>query len=165
MDLKAITKRIGIILTLSIILGWLMSEVAFVFLKSEQDRGPQVITLVIPPGTSARVARGEANLSLPESMVFVVGDILSVKNEDTVNHRLGPLFIPAGSSAILKLDQEQTYSYQCSFQPGSFFGIDVHEPVTLTTRVVGILEAGVPMGILIALYTFVWGSGLKKASE
>jgi hypothetical protein len=40
----------------------------------------------------------------------------------------------------------------CSFQTDKYFGLDVHEPVTLGTRVVGILTAGLPLGILIALY-------------
>jgi hypothetical protein len=88
-------------------------------------------------------------------MLFVVGDILIVKNEDVVQHNLGPLFIPPNSSAQLPLDQEEQLSYECSFQPGNVFGLDVNEPVTIGTRIYGILDVGIPLGILIALYTAV----------
>ena len=39
-------------------------------------------------------------------MSFVVGDTLVVKNEDSVEHQLGPLWIPAGSSASMPLNAD-----------------------------------------------------------
>jgi hypothetical protein len=78
-----------------------------------------------------------------------------VKNEDSVDHKLGPLWIPASSSAQLSLDQEESLAYECSFQPGNYFGLDVHEPLTLGTRLYGILFVAIPMSIMIALYSFI----------
>jgi hypothetical protein len=88
-------------------------------------------------------------------MLFVVGDVLVVKNEDKVDHKLGPLWIPAGASAQLALGDVQSLAFECSFQPNNYFGLDVHDPLTISTRLFGILFAGVPMSVLIALYTFV----------
>jgi hypothetical protein len=88
-------------------------------------------------------------------MTFVVGDTLIVDNEDAVDHKLGPLWIPAHSSAQLSLDQEESLAYECSFQPGKYFGLDVREPLTTGTRLYGILFVAFPMAIMIALYSLV----------
>jgi len=86
-------------------------------------------------------------------MLFVVGDILVVNNQDSVVHQLGPLFIPPGTSASMNLNTEQSYAFACSFQPSKYLGLSVQPPLTFTTRLVGVLEAGLPIGILIALYS------------
>ena len=88
-------------------------------------------------------------------MTFVVGDTLLVKNDDAVDHQLGPLWIPAGSSASLALDAVQSYAYACSFQPAKVFGLDVREALTLGTRINGILYSGLPLGGLMALYSLI----------
>lgn len=159
---KQILKRIGISLLLGLLLGAAISEVPFLFLR-ETARPPEEITLVIPNGTSEQVARGEQPPTIPENMSFVVGDILVIRNEDVVDHKLGQLWIPANSSAQLSLDQEQNFAYECSFQPGNYFGLNVNEPLTLGTRVYGILYAGIPLGVLIALYALVMPAKKKTS--
>src|ERR1700690_2181261 len=90
-------------------------------------------------------------------MTFVVGDTLVVKNEDSVQHQLGPLFIPAGTSASMKLDTEQKYSFQCSFVPTKVFGLDVGDPLTWSTRLWGIMITSVPLAIIIVLFSLlIW---------
>lgn len=147
-------KRVLISLVIGLLIGILISEVPFLFLQ-ETARPPQEIVLTIPKGTSEQVAHGEQPPSIPASMVFVVGDTLIVKNEDVVDHKLGPLWIPANSSAQLTLDQKENLAFECSFQPDKVFGLDVREPLTFSTRLVGILSVGLSMGILIALYSLV----------
>jgi hypothetical protein len=88
-------------------------------------------------------------------MTFVVGDRLVVNNEDAVAHKLGPLWIPAASTAELSLDQEESLAFECTFQPGNYFGLDVRQPLTTRTRLFGILYVALPMAILIALYSLV----------
>jgi hypothetical protein len=121
----------------------------------ETARPPKEIVLTIPLGTAEQVARGEQPPSIPDGMIFVVGDTLTVVNQDVVDHKLGPLWIPASSSAHLPLGQEGNLAYECTFQPGNYFGLDVREPLTAYTRIYGILYAGIPMGVLIALYSFI----------
>jgi hypothetical protein len=147
-------KRLAISLLIGLALGAAVSEIPFLFLR-ETARPPQEIVLTIPSGTSELVARGEQPPTIPENMIFVVGDVLIVKNEDAVDHKLGQLWIPANSSAQLALEQEASLAFECTFQPDNYFGLDVHEPLTTGTRIFGILYAGLPMAVLIALYSFI----------
>ena len=76
---------------------------------------------------------------------------------------LGPLFIPPGSSASMNLNTEQDYAFVCSFQPSKYLGLSVQSALNPITRLVGILETGLPMGFLIALYA-VFAIPMKKPS-
>jgi len=152
---RTLVQRILISSVLGILIAIGVNEFSFLFLKSDAGRPAQRVELVIPAGTAAKIASGAAESALPANMVFVQGDTLVVKNEDTADHRLGPLFIPAGTSASLLLDQADNLAYSCSFEPTRTFGLDVREPVTFSTRLYGILIAGLPLGFLIALYSFI----------
>ena len=156
-----VAKRALLSILLGLLIGVVVSEIPFLFLR-ETARPPREIALTIPAGTSVQVARGEQPPSIPENMTFVVGDTLVVRNEDSVDHKLGPLWIPANSSAHLSLDQEENLAYECSFQPGNYFGLDVRQPLTPRTRLYGIFYVALPMIILIALYSFVLGPKKKE---
>ncbi|MFL7867354.1 MAG: hypothetical protein AB8I58_00930 [Anaerolineales bacterium] len=158
---SAIIKRVVISMLLGVLLAAVTTEVAYQVLKRE-NRAPQRIELVIPAGTAENIADGEAPPSIPEDMNFVVGDTLVVVNQDSVDHQLGPLWIPAGTSASMNLDTEQKYVLQCSFAPTKFLGIDVLQPVTLATRLTGILFAGFPLGALFAVYSVLFVPGKKR---
>ena len=151
---KIIVKRILISLLVGMLIGAAISEIPFIFLR-ETARPPKEIVLTIPAGTAEQVARGEQPPSIPQNMIFVVGDTLVVDNQDSVDHKLGPLWIPANSSAQLSLNQKESFAYECTFQPGSYFGLDVREALTLSTRLYGITYVGLPIAILIALYSLV----------
>jgi hypothetical protein len=157
---QAFLIRLLISIVLGLLAAVLVSEIAFRLLGNTTSRAPQVVVLVIPPGASEKVSEGE--VILPAEQVFVVGDTLVVYNEDSVTHTLGPLFIPAGSSASLFLSEPENLSYSCSFQPTKMFGLDVREPLTLSLRVQGILIAGVPMGFLFFVYSLVLRPLKKK---
>lgn len=158
---KSLFSRIVVSILLGLLIGIAVSEVPFLFLR-ETARAPREIVLTIPAGTSAQIARGEQPPSIPENMTFVVGDRLVVRNDDSVDHKLGPLWIPANSSAQLALDQEESLAYECSFQPGNYFGLDVREPLTPKTRLYGIIYVAFPMAILILLYSLVVPSRKKE---
>lgn len=149
-----VAKRILWSMLIGVLLGVAISEIPFIFLQ-ETARAPKEITLVIPNGTADLVARGEQPPSIPENMSFVVGDTLIVKNEDVLDHKLGPLWIPANTSAQLSLTQQESFAYECSFQPGKYLGLEVNEPITTATRIYGMLYVGVPLGVLLALYSLV----------
>lgn len=151
---RTVIKRIIISLLIGLAVGAAISEVTFIFLK-ETARPPETIVLTIPAGTSESVARGEQPPSLPDKMTFVVGDSLVVRNQDLVDHQLGPLWIPSGAEANLQLGNVESLAFECSFQTSNYMGIDVREPVTIGTRLYGIIYAGLPLGVLIALYSMV----------
>ena len=156
---RAILVRVLISLAVGLVLGAVLSELGFHFQGNTTSRPPQTVELVIPPGTADRVSQGES--VVPQDMVIVVGDTLEVRNQDSVSHTLGPLFIPAGSSARLTLNQVGNIAYTCSFQPTKYFGLDVQGALTLGIRLEGVIIAGVPIGALLGLYSLiVWP--LKK---
>ena len=154
-------KRILLCFLIGLVLSVAITEIPFIFLR-ETTRPPKEITLVIPKGTADEVARGKQPPGIPESMSFVVGDTLTVQNHDTVDHKLGPLFIPASSSASLSLDQVESLAYECSFQPGKYLGLNVNEPLTLGTRIYGIIYIALPLGILFSLYSLAMPSKKKE---
>ena len=153
--LDILFKRLAISLIIGLGLGVAVSEIPFLFLR-ETARPPRDVVITIPKGTAEQVARGEQPPTIPANMIFVVGDVLVVKNDDSVDHKLGQLWIPANSSAQLSLEQEANLAFECSFQPGNYFGLDVREPLTASTRLFGILYVGLPMTVLIALYSFIF---------
>ncbi len=164
MTRSVILWRIGWSMIAGLIIGVLVSEVSFALLNNGTTRPPKLVQLNIPAGTAARVAQGEADPSLPPSMTFVVGDTLVVQNLDSVPHQLGPLLIPAGSSASMNLASDQGYSLLCSFEPSKYLNLTVLPPLTVTTRIVGILEAGLNVGFLIAVYAVFALPAPKKAA-
>lgn len=152
---RLMIQRFLISIVLGLIVGIGINEFTFIYLKSDAGRGPQRIELLIPDGTADRIAKGEPNPAIPTNIVFVAGDTLVLKNLDIVDHRLGPLFIPSGTSAILTLNDANNFAYQCSFQSSKVFGLNVQEPVTSATRIYGILIAGLPLGVMLGMYSLV----------
>jgi hypothetical protein len=161
---RIILKRIIISLLVGLAIGAAISEITFIFLR-DSARPPETIILNIPPGTAQSVARGEQPPSLPDKMTFVVGDSLVVRNQDSVDHQLGPLWVPSGAEANLKLGTVESLAYECSFQTSSFIGIDVREPVTMGTRLYGIFYAGLPLGVLLALYSILIPTKKEKGTS
>ena len=147
-------RRVVLSVVVGLTIGAAITEVPFFFLR-ETARAPMEVLLAIPAGTAELVARGEQPPSIPASMKFVVGDILVVNNEDSVDHKLGTLWIPANSSARLALNEKENMAFDCSFQPDNVLGLEVYEPLTLSTRILGILSTGLPLAILFALYSLV----------
>jgi hypothetical protein len=150
---KALILRMLFFLAISVIAAAIISEVAFRLQGDTSLRDPQTILLVIPAGAAEKVTQGQS--VMPAGQVFVVGDILQVKNEDSVTQTLGPLVIPPGSSAKMKLDQAGSLSYTCSFQPTKYYGIEVQQSLTLLMRLEASLLAGLPLGVLLGVYSLV----------
>lgn len=157
---SVLVRRVGISIVIGLFVGALISEVPFFFLR-ETARAPMEIFLTIPRGTADLVALGESPPSIPASMTFVVGDTLVVKNDDSVDHKLGSLWIPANSTARLPLDAKESMAFDCSFQPDKLLGVEVYEPLTTSMRILGILSTGLPLAILFSLYSLVMPVGNK----
>lgn len=132
--------------------GVIISEASYHFLSSGESRPPQVVEIDIPPGTARQVLAGAVDPALPSSLTFVLGDTLLVRNSDSVVHQLGPLVVPPGASSSMKLKAIQDAAVSCSFAPSKYIGLKVEAPLTIATRLVGVAEAGIPMGFLFALY-------------
>lgn len=147
--------RLAVIMAASFILVAVFNELTFMGQRDPSDRGARTLELVIPEGTAERVAAGEAVPSIPEDMSFVVGDTLLVVNQDRVDHQLGPVWVPAGSSGSLVMRQVEKYAYSCSFQQDQVMGINVRPATDIATRLVALALAGPTTGLLLFLYSIV----------
>jgi len=147
--------RLMIVVLISLLGALAFNEVTYLLQKDKNDRAPRTITLVIPAGTSAHIANGEAEPSIPATMSFVVGDTLAVKNEDSVPHRLGPVWVPAGSTGSLVLKDANSYSYSCSFTPSRYLGLDVGQGTDVKTRIAALAVSGPTLAGLLFLYSLL----------
>lgn len=148
-------KRILILFLISIGLVFLGSELAYKYIKDVSDRAPEIIELIIPEGTAAKVEAGEPVPAIPEEMLFVVGDTLLVRNQDVVAHQLGPLWVPAGSNASLVMEQAERVAYTCSFQASNYLDLNVKPPTTLTTRISALALTVPPTTMFLFLYSLI----------
>lgn len=145
--------RIGLSIVVGLIFGWLVSETSFQLSPDLNQLEPDRIEVVIPAGTSAKLEAGQP-VSVPQSVTFVIGDILVVKNEDSVSHQLGPVWVPARSSGVLQVGSgDKSFTYQCSFTASRSFGLDIQPAINTWVRLQGILAIGLPTGVILALYT------------
>jgi hypothetical protein len=150
---KPYLMRFGMSMVLALLFGLIVSEVGFRLVPENNRRQtPERIELVIPLGTSERIAAGEREPTLPENMQFLQGDVLVVINQDTESHQLGPIWVPPNSSGSLFMDTPQSYSYACTFQPSQYLGLDVRARLTPWIRLQGTLAISLPTGVLIGLY-------------
>jgi hypothetical protein len=148
-------RRLIIVTLFSLVLIFVASEAFYVLQKESHERAPQQVELVIPLGAAEMVSRGENVTAIPEEMVFMVGDTLVVKNEDSASHQLGPLWIPAYSSASLSMDTAARYVESCTFQTSQYLGLDVRQPTTLGTRLQALVVAGPVTIIFLFIYSLL----------
>jgi len=148
-------KRFGVVFLLAAVFVGLFNEAMYFLQRDERDRPPKTIELVIPKGTAEQIAQGAEEVAIPEGMTFVIGDVLLVRNEDVVDHQLGPLWIPAGRSASLRFDTADKMAYQCSFVVGNYFGVDVLKPTTWSSRLLALAMAAPTLAMLLFVYSLV----------
>lgn len=133
----------------------LVNEGAHLLLKEKTDRPPEIVEVSIPAGTAERISAGEADPTIPSELIFVIGDTLLVTNEDDVPHELGPLWIPAGSSASLVMENANKYTLGCTFQPSRYLDFDVRSRTTATSRLQAFGLATPPTAMFFFLYSLL----------
>lgn len=148
-------KRFLVSLVGAFIFVGLINEGTHLLLKEKTDRPPETVEISIPAGTAERVNAGEAVPSIPSELIFVIGDTLQVINEDDVPHELGPLWIPAGSSASLLMENANKYTLGCTFQPSRYLNFDVRSRTTSITRLQAFALATPPTAMFFFLYSLL----------
>jgi hypothetical protein len=157
--------RIAFSLALGLALGLAFYLGAQLFAGDLGAQAPQRIELVVPRGTAARVAEGEDPPSIPSDLEFAVGDTLVVRNEDVVSHQLGPIWVPAGGTGRLTIRQAASYAYTCSFRRERTIDLRVRPQASIAAQSIAVAVAGLPIGILIGLYSLVlWPLPKRGAS-
>lgn len=132
-----------------------LNEASYRFRKTNTDRAPEVFELVIPPGTADQIASGGDTTSIPDEMSFIVGDTLLVKNEDHVDHQMGPLWVPAGATASLAMEEKNKYAYNCSFKSTQYLGLDVLPRTTWNSRLTALGLAAPPTTMFFFVYSLI----------
>ena len=148
-------NRLLIVFLIALIFVGIINEGAHLLLKDKNDRIPETIEIVIPAGTADEIAAGEAPISLPKELIFVIGDTLRVKNEDHTDHELGPLYIPAGSNASLQMEDANKYTLGCTFTPSKFLNFDVRTRTTAISRLQAFALAGPPTAMFFFVYSLL----------
>jgi hypothetical protein len=154
-NVSRLVLQISVSILIGLVFGWVISETSFQSLREGVDRPAKTIEIVIPAGTAEQIGAGKSVNAIPENLVIAEGDTLLVKNQDSVSHQLGPTWIPANSSSSLLLNRVDRYIYACSFQSSQFVGLTVQPRTTLSVRITGILLAGLPTGVMVALYSLI----------
>ncbi len=151
---KTLIIRFVISMIFAMVFGFAISEFSFqTTTNSENEQQDYEIT--IPLGTSERIEKGLPVPSIPENMVFYEGDKIIVINEDITSHQLGPIWVPAGSTGTLTLENPQSFTLSCSFQTSKILGLDVLPRLTNSVRFEGVLAIGLPSGVLFWLFSIV----------
>ena len=159
-------RRFIIVFAASVFLLWAINELVFFFLNENTDRASKRIELVIPEGTADKISAGEEIASIPDEMVFILGDELVLINQDNTSHELGPLFVPPKSSASLKLTEADQYAAPCSFRPTKYLGLTVKKPTNAITRLEALIYAVPPTVVVGFLYSLlVKPIGIQKVGD
>lgn len=74
----------------------------------------RTIVIDVPPGSAARVARGEKLDVVPDRITARVGDRLRLVNRDNRSHMIGPFLVGPGQRVESKLARAGTYEGECS---------------------------------------------------
>jgi len=154
--IRAVSIRVALCILIGVLGGWLISEGSYQINKNPatRDQANRVV-LEIPAGTADLLAKGGSAPQIPTSMTFVAGDLLVVKNDDTVSHQLGPIWVPPLSSGVLQIDTADEYSYACTFEKSKVFGLTVVPQLTLASRIQGALTIGLPTAVMFGLYSTI----------
>ena len=122
------------------------SLVSWYMLAGGVIRNPMRIEYVIPSGASQRIASGEVLPTIPAKAVFVAGDTLVFRNEDQADHRVGPFWIPSGSTLTIPLERASSISYLCTVHPSGTIDLDVRPQNSAWLMLIPTLGLGIPLG-------------------
>lgn len=145
--------RAAVSLLLGVVLAGSVSVASWFALSGGPTRSPGTVEVVIPPGTAASIAAGEKDSPIPRDLRLVRGDVLVVRNEDSVDHRFGPYLVPSGQTVSVPQQQAGTSGFLCTFHPSGGLGVTVKNPNNPLWILLPTLILGVPFGAVIAV---VW---------
>lgn len=77
-------------------------------------RAGATISIDVPPGAAARLARGERLSVVPNRIVGWVGDTLRIVNRDRQVHTIGPFIVSPGQRLTVPLARAGVYVGTCS---------------------------------------------------
>ena len=91
----------------------------------EASPSPPAYSVVVPPGTGARVAAGEPVELLPSDLQLPVGTELVIENQDVETQEVGPFVVRAGETLRHRFATRGIYSGACTVHPDGQITITV----------------------------------------
>jgi hypothetical protein len=92
---------------------------------SESTVPHRVREIVVPAGTLDRLNGGESVVLMPSVLRFRVGDTLRIRNEDVVEHLVGPYTVAAGRTVELRYGSPGRFEGMCTLAAGHRYRIIV----------------------------------------
>jgi hypothetical protein len=113
----------------------LAAVVVSMFILRARDRGP-VLELVlptehadyeyvIPAGTAAAIERGEKPTLIPRRLDAKVGEVIRIRNQDTIGQQIGPFYVGAGETLTQRFASPGEFTGECAVHPSGRFTLHV----------------------------------------
>ena len=87
----------------------------------------RVTEIIIPAGTQDKLDRGEPVNVMPAELYFKIGDVLRIRNDDSVDQVAGPFRVEAGKRFELTFGATGEYGGYCSLSGGGGYKIVITE--------------------------------------
>ncbi len=131
-------------------LAWIVSLAWWLLLPQSR-----IVSIEVPPGTSAAIARGESPDVIPSTLLLRRGDTLAIRNDDDVVHRIGVVSVPPGTTARIQVDAALLGgpALLCTVHPSGALSIAALARPGMEATIIPTLLAGIPVSIslLVAL--------------
>jgi len=92
-----------------------------------EEAAPEVVELVVPDGTAARLRAGEDVVVMPERLELEVGQTLVIRNEDVEAASVGPYSVAAGKTLSVRYGQPGTFEGVCPLSENDRYEIVITE--------------------------------------
>jgi hypothetical protein len=123
------SKRLLIPALIGIVVLGLVIYIATTLIGAVEDSASREYKIVIPSGTSERIAAGEDPGVVPDEIELVLGekDILVVENRDAVGHSVAGYVIGPGETLRQKFQTSGVYRGECTVHQDAQIQITVRE--------------------------------------
>jgi hypothetical protein len=74
-------------------------------------------SFVIPEGTGDRVAAGEDVELVPSPLVLSVGDVVQIRNDDSIGYDVGPFYVGPHETMTQRVASKGSYTSSCGLHP------------------------------------------------
>jgi hypothetical protein len=82
---------------------------------------------LVPRGTNELIEHGADIQIVPNPLVLRVGDVIRIRNQDTVGYTVGPFFVGAGQTMTQIATQPGTYKGMCLLHSGEELVVTIQE--------------------------------------
>ncbi|MGV3758372.1 MAG: hypothetical protein ACO1PW_02360 [Actinomycetota bacterium] len=98
------------------------------FACGETERAtPDLVEIVVPEGSAARLRAGEEVVVMPERLELRVGQTLLIRNDDVEEASVGPYAVGAGKTLSIRYGQAGTFEGFCPLSENDRYEIVIED--------------------------------------